>query len=58
MKEKETVEQFLARGGLINEIPRGESAQQIKLKRHSTSKERATYVTGASKGYNNKRRET
>lgn len=45
--DKESVEEFLARGGKINFIPRGQGKEQIRLKRNGSSKERAVYVTGS-----------
>ena len=52
--ERETVEQFLARGGKIQHIPRGEGKEQIKLKRSGKSDERVVYVTGKTSNYNGK----
>jgi hypothetical protein len=49
---KETVEQYLARGGKIQTIPRGQGKEQIRLVRNGSSKERAVYVTGKTSNYN------
>lgn len=53
----ETVEEYLARGGKINKIPRGQGKDQIRMVRSKTSADRVKYVSGSVKAFNGKERE-
>ena len=52
---KETVEEFLARGGEIQIIPRGEGKDQIRMRRSTQSKDRMVYEKGAYGNFNNRK---
>ena len=49
---QETVEQFMARGGKIKEVPFGQGSNQIKLKRSKGSVSRTVQVDGERYNYN------
>lgn len=49
----ESVEEFLKRGGKTTEVPFGESGQKLQMKRRDKSRQRVTYESGKSKGFNN-----